>query len=1500
MMTPASHSSAQNPVLDAEIPFWRIFQNNPRPMCVHGVEQPRLLAVNAAMVRFYGYSEAELLSMNLADLWPADHPLRSEDMPQPTQAPRTCRHRRKDAALVDVEITSDDVGAPGRPAHLLVMVDVTLRVQAEREWARLSRAQQMLSTCNEALIRASTEDALLQKTCSIAVEIGGYFGAWVGYARHDEARTIERVAFAGVSPSYALQLRSSWSEAVPEGRGAAGRSVRSGRTVVIDDILKPENTRPWGQDLLNGGVRGLISLPLTNAESTFGVLFLYSHEPIQAGPDEVQLLEELANDLAFGIAHLRARHEAQRDVQTRSEILGIQQEIALLDTDLEHAMTTIAERARSLTGADGCSIDLLEGEVLVCRARTGLEPLVPLGYRLPSNHSLAGIAVETRSTVVSEDTTTDPRADPYTAKQLVARSLIISPLCVNGLAIGVLKAVWMTPKGYAARDVENLQILVQTLGVSIQHRRMADQLRASENQYRLLFAQNPQPVWVAENISLRLLAVNQAMIEHYGYTEQELLGRSIRALWVNDAALGEATVPRHMLEQTAYRGTRRHRKKDGSVVEMLITSNPIVFDGVPARLVQATDVTSRLNSERELARLNRAQQLLSTCNEALIRATSQSDLLYDICRIAVDIGGYLSAWVGIACHDAAKSIEHQAFAGAIPHYIYKKQTSWSEDTIMGRGAAGRTMRAGHPIVVEDIQVSDGVERPETSAQWGGELRDLGVRGIVGLPLIEAQNTFGVLVLYTREAVKASPEEIKLLQELANDLAFGIGNLRAQEKQRRVQATVLKVAAAVSAHSGLEFLAQLARNMCEALGAQAAFVTRLLPGEPLRARTLAAVMDGQTVENFEYLIEGTPCEALATHSQWAVNTQASSSYPRAAMLAQMNAQAYVGHRLDDAEGKTIGQIFVLFRNPLEEQDFVLSTLQIFAARVAAEMQRQKADAHIREQAALLDKAQDAIVLRHLVNGVVYWNQSAERLYGWTAQEACGNLMADRLYKDPTEFQANMRKLLACGAWKGETEHYRKDGSLVAVESHLTLVHDEQGQPQSVLSINTDITARKAAEREIQHLAFYDQLTQLPNRLLLMDRLQHALTNSARSGRCGALLFIDLDNFKTLNDTLGHESGDVLLQQVAARLLHCVREVDTVARFGGDEFVVMLENLGESEVESALQTRKMGDKILSALTAPYTLNGFEHSSTSSIGVAPFGKENKGTTELLKQADLAMYQAKIAGRNAIRFFNPSMQVVVNARVQLELEMRQALTRQEYLLHYQPQFDAAGHIIGAEALVRWRHPRRGPISPAEFIPAAEDTGIIIALGQWVLRTACQQLKAWQGDSTTQHMSMAVNVSAKQFHHPDFVQQVSDIVHDVGVDAHGLKLELTESLLVDDLDLTIAKMSALRTLGLCFSLDDFGTGYSSLSYLKRLPLEQLKIDQSFVRDIITDVNDASIVRTIIALGQSLGLAVIAEGVETDAQRHFLAMHGCVTYQGYLFSRPLPIGELQELLQSTA
>lgn len=479
------------------------------------------------------------------------------------------------------------------------------------------------------------------------------------------------------------------------------------------------------------------------------------------------------------------------------------------------------------------------------------------------------------------------------------------------------------------------------------------------------------------------------------------------------------------------------------------------------------------------------------------------------------------------------------------------------------------------------------------------------------------------------------------------------------------------------------------------------------------------------------------------------------------------------------------------------------------------------------------------------------------------------------------------------------HYQATFSNATVDISMSCApsRDSKGKITGGIAIVEDVTAQKKSQQEIYDLAFLDPLTQLSNRRLLLDRLQHALATTARNGRKGALLFIDLDHFKMLNDTLGHDKGDLLLQEVAQRIAGCVRECDTVARLGGDEYVVMLEDLEENPDEAAKQSEAVGEKILAQLRKPYSLNGHPYHITTSIGVALFQDPQDSVNDLMKWADLAMYQAKAAGRNNLRFFDPSMHAELTAHATMASDLREGFQKSQFQLYYQPQVDASGHTLGAEVLLRWNHPRKGLIHPAEFIPLAESMGLIVPIGHWVLETACAQLVVWAQQPATARLTLSVNVSARQFRMPDFVDQVMAVLDYTHADPQKLELELTESLLLDNVDETIVKMNALKELGVHFSLDDFGTGYSSLAYLKRLPLDLLKIDRSFVMDLERNENDATICAAVVGLAHSLGLKVVAEGVENEAQRHFLTtIHQCDFMQGYLFGKPLPLADFEALL----
>ncbi len=586
---------------------------------------------------------------------------------------------------------------------------------------------------------------------------------------------------------------------------------------------------------------------------------------------------------------------------------------------------------------------------------------------------------------------------------------------------------------------------------------------------------------------------------------------------------------------------------------------------------------------------------------------------------------------------------------------------------------------------------------------------------------------------------------------------------------------------------------------------------------------------------------------------------------------------------------------------EEIGFLDSVSQL--ASVALEkihmMEEREQAASDMRIAATSFEVQEGILITDTDSVILRVNGAFAKITGYTPGEIIGkkpNILSSGR-QDSNFYAAMWENINNTGTWEGELWNRRKNGEIYPEHLTITAVKDPHGNVMNYVGAFSDITKSKAAEEAIRELAFFDPLTKLSNRRLLQDRLFQALSSSDRSGQTGALLFIDLDNFKVINDTLGHAMGDILLQEVAERLKSCVRIGDTVARLGGDEFVVMLEDLSEQALEAGAQAEAIGEKVLATLNQPYRLGRKEYLNSPSIGITLFNGHQQLSDDLFKQADIAMYQAKKDGRNVLRFFDPKMQEAINARSALEGELRKAIEHRQFQLHYQVQVDHLQRPYGAEALIRWIHPNRDFVSPAEFIPLAEDTGLILAIGNWVLETACAQLKSWQLDNQTRDLMLSVNVSAKQFRQADFVAQVRSIVKRYAIDPTRLKLELTESVLLDNVAGIIETMNTLNEIGVRFSLDDFGTGYSSLQYLKKLPLHQLKIDQSFVRDLAVDSSDKAIVNTVIAMAHSLNLEVIAEGVETEEQRQYLESAGCTHYQGYFFGKPMPIKQFKEALK---
>ncbi len=541
------------------------------------------------------------------------------------------------------------------------------------------------------------------------------------------------------------------------------------------------------------------------------------------------------------------------------------------------------------------------------------------------------------------------------------------------------------------------------------------------------------------------------------------------------------------------------------------------------------------------------------------------------------------------------------------------------------------------------------------------------------------------------------------------------------------------------------------------------------------------------------------------------------------------------------------------------------------------------------AATAFEAHEAIAITDLQGNILRINQAFTDITGYAEEEVLGHnpsiLQSGRHGAD--FYEELWRTLNLSGHWEGEIWNRRKSGEVYPEWLSITAVRDEGGAVTHYIAHFQDITERKQAEAHIEYQAYFDALTELPNRRMLLERMEQEISRSRRHGHYGAVLFLDLDRFKTINDSLGHAVGDALLKEVAARIRRTLREEDMAARLGGDEFVVLLSELGDDPEHAAEAGREVAEKLRGVLAGNYDLEGRRLHTSPSIGIALFPLGDEGASDLLKQADIAMYRAKEQGRNAVHFYLPSMELDADERLILETDLRRALGEGgEMTLYYQPQLQSDGRLVGAEALVRWRHPQRGMLGPGEFLPVAEASGLLGELGEWVLGEACRALSRWQTEGLNV-FPLAVNISPIQLQQENFVERVEQSLRESGADPQRLELEITEEMLLREQEKSIAKMHALRRDGVRFSIDDFGTGYSSLAYLRRLPATTLKIDRTFVTDVHVNANDAAIAETIISMGRHLEMMVLAEGVENAEQLSFLAERGCEVFQGYYFSRPL-------------
>jgi diguanylate cyclase (GGDEF)-like protein/PAS domain S-box-containing protein len=1095
---------------------------------------------------------------------------------------------------------------------------------------------------------------------------------------------------------------------------------------------------------------------------------------------------------------------------------------------------------------------------------------------------------------------------------------------------------------------------ISVFGKDITERKAAESaLREAEKKYRSIFDGALEGIFQA-SLEGQSLAANPALARMLGYDSPQELDSSIddlgKDVWVDpDERTRYLQLVKEQGDKPVLGYECRFKCKDGSVIWVSL-SGRLVFkaDGTPLRSEGfIVDITGRKRAEeslRESGDFLKEAQMLGFLGCYVLDISSgvwtSSDVLDGIFGIGKEYARTVEGWTALVHpHDSAMMADYfqnEVVAQGKPfdkEYRIIRQTDQAERWVHGTGslefdAQGRPLKM-HGIIQDiteprlaQMKLRDSVLRYRTVFQTVPDA--VIIARVADGMIIDANQAFLDSSMFERnEVVGRTALELGIwvdpsdLQKLL-DALIRTGECRDLEvRSRRKNGEIfwMRLSASLIEIGGVQCRITFAKDISETKAAEErlADAANALRSSEERYRTvflmnidsidICHLEDGRFIDVNEAFLACTGFEREEVIGRTAVELGIWANPGDRKILVDAIRHNSECRNLEapyrTKDGRLRWGLLSVTAIELDGVPCILSVTRDITEAKAAEQRLAAAQVALgaseERYRATFQSSIDAININRLSDGVfVDVNEAFLRFVGYERDEVIGRTSRElNFWVDPEDRQRMIESLRRNGSCRDlQARFRRKNGDIVWGQLSESII-EADGVP-CILSVTRDVSAAKAAEEQIRDLAFYDPLTHLPNRSLLMERLRQSLAASSRNNRKRALLFVDLDNFKILNDTLGHRTGDLMLQEVAVRLAACIREADSVARLGGDEFVVMLEDLSDVPEDAAAQAEVVGEKILAAINQPFWLAGRECLSTSSIGITVFGDKRESTDEVLQQADIAMYQAKAAGRNTMRFFAPALQAAVNARAVLEEDIRQAIKASQFVLYYQPQLDSIG-LVGAEALIRWNHPRRGLLLPGEFIPLAEETGLIQALGDWVLETACAQVAAWADRPETAHISLAINISARQFRQPGFVDKVLEALNRTGANPQNIKLELTESMLVENIEDIIAKMTLLKSHGLKFSLDDFGTGYSSLAYLKRLPIDQLKIDSSFVRDIVVDIGSRAIAQSVISLSRALGLSVIAECVETEEQRAFLSRLGCHAFQGFLFGPPLPLAEFERL-----
>ncbi|RJX30138.1 MAG: PAS domain S-box protein [Oxalobacter sp.] len=1008
-------------------------------------------------------------------------------------------------------------------------------------------------------------------------------------------------------------------------------------------------------------------------------------------------------------------------------------------------------------------------------------------------------------------------------------------------------------------------LFAQGIVRDISERRESEKaLRASEMRLSMLFSNMTNGFALHEVIrnqegkvaDYRYLDVNHAFEKMIGQSREVLIGKTIKELMPSVESQWIET-----FEEVVDTGVSRHIEGFSAALSGWFSVH--AYRPAPEQFAtMVEDITMRKQAEQRVHRLMNLYHALSETNDAIIRLKDQSALFPLACRIAVELGGMMIAWVGRPDKDGKCIVPVYSY-GQADGYLDNMRITLSPDEIEGQGPTAITFREKRAVVVNDF------DKEPFTAPWHDRARRYGIRSSATFPVMRNNESYAVFTVYSDQNNSFDDEIVSLLNEISANLGFAIENIDRETLRRQ-------------AELGLRQSEGRLRRVAEE--APYPMMVYSEDGEVLQVNRAWTEITGYTLAD------------IATVKGW--TEKAYGGYAKE-IERQINSLFGMEKRHDIGE-----QVIRCKNGQFRTWHFISSPLgrlpddRRYVITMATDVtESKKAEEGLRLAATVFESSHSAIVITDEKVNIVAVNPAFTRITGYAEEDVVGRnprfLQSGRQSRE--FYQSFWRMLVQEGNWQGEIWNCRKNGEEYAAWLSVSTMRDESGTVRHYIGIADDITESKEIQERMEYLAYHDSLTGLPNRMLANDRLEQAIVHANRIKSRVAVMFLDLDDFKTINDTLGHSVGDIMLKAVAERLRLCVRESDTVSRLGGDEFLVMLNDVSEIEA-----INRIAVNMLDKVNKTYHVGEHDLTISTSIGIAVFPEDGSDRDTLLKNADMAMYNAKQSGRNTHRFFAEEMNDYVLEHLLIRNGLARALEKSEFQLHYQPLIElSTGKLVGAEALIRWRHPELGVVPPNRFIQVAEDSGMIIPIGNWVLQEACRQAMNWHRSGWPE-LVVSVNISAVQFRRGDLEQIVSSALREAGLESKYLELELTESILIQDVDKTLDVLRSLGQLGVHLSIDDFGTGYSSLAYLRRLPVDKLKIDRSFVRELTSRQDDAAIALSIITLAHSLRKRVVAEGVETVEQLRFLQQHGCNEMQGYLFSRPLPVEAFNEFLQQGA